>query len=640
LETKNNKISIIVAIYNVEAFLRKCIKSILSQTYTNIELILVDDGSPDNSGEICDDFAEEDDRIVVVHQENGGVCSARNAGLAVATGEWVGFVDPDDWIDPNMYQYLLDSAIMHGVDIAACAYYRVEKNKHKVISSWETYIYDSHSAIEDMVNDHMKMRVVPWNKLFKRKLFNDLQFPVGRIYEGNYIMHNVFGLANKILYMPEPKYYYRKNPNSLTHLLSLKNDIEWVAAHIKRYEDLHKKHPHLVNKLMAFIVVQSVNLVYTCYKQRQEIKNYMPQIKEVGDFVNDNWDYIEKMSRTNRITMQKLKYLTNPTLSQLYFANILRYCGKKRTHIKKRMKKMEKRLKTNIRATFFPKKTKLPSYRVNISELTTADNAIFSNIRKVMLELLDEVVRICDRHNLTYFLYGGTLLGAIRHEGFIPWDDDIDIAMPRDDFEKFEKICETELSIKYFYQTSFTDSEYSYPNAKLRKNFTFAKQAESNIHQGIFIGIFALTNFPNTQKKKILKQYSWILDICERTNINSLLPHKQLLHKFYRLMPSKARYDKRQIFLQKVHKCASDYVCSFGSGYLPLEKRVFEKAWFAGYEYSNFEGKQYKIPTGWKEYLIHVYGPNYMKLPPEHKRKSHFNFYNVRFETDDERGRV
>lgn len=115
-----SQISVIIPVYNVEKFLRRCLKSVINQTMSDLEIILVDDGSNDNSGEICDEYAKNDDRIIVIHKENGGLRSARNKGLDIATGEWITFVDSDDYIDTDMYEMLYSNAIEKEVDICAC----------------------------------------------------------------------------------------------------------------------------------------------------------------------------------------------------------------------------------------------------------------------------------------------------------------------------------------------------------------------------------------------------------------------------------------------------------------------------------------------------------------------------------------
>ena len=129
------KISVIVPVYKVEPYLRKCLDSIAGQTYQNLEIILVDDGSPDSCGSICDEYAVQDKRVRVIHKENGGVSSARNAGLAAATGDWIGWVDSDDWIEPDLYSYMLEKVREYGADIAVCSRTEVYPDR-KVVRGW------------------------------------------------------------------------------------------------------------------------------------------------------------------------------------------------------------------------------------------------------------------------------------------------------------------------------------------------------------------------------------------------------------------------------------------------------------------------------------------------------------------------
>lgn len=129
---KEDLISIIVPVYKVENYLSKCLDSMICQTYKNIEIILVDDGSPDNSGKICDDYAKKDSRIKVIHKENGGLSDARNAGLKIATGKYIGFVDSDDYISVEMYEKLYNQAKKEDADIACCNYYRVKMEKNLI----------------------------------------------------------------------------------------------------------------------------------------------------------------------------------------------------------------------------------------------------------------------------------------------------------------------------------------------------------------------------------------------------------------------------------------------------------------------------------------------------------------------------
>ena len=196
------KISIIVPIYNVEPLLRRCIDSLLKQTYENLEIILIDDESPDNCGKIIDAYAKMDNRIKVIHQKNAGVCAARNAGLKIATGEYIGFIDPDDWATPDMFEYLYNNAQKYNSAITCCRYYRVIPNKDITVrSDGKLYIYNTEEAIKELVSD-FTIRSVFWNKLFKKEIFDGITFPEGMIYEGTYLVHKLFEKTDKIVFLP------------------------------------------------------------------------------------------------------------------------------------------------------------------------------------------------------------------------------------------------------------------------------------------------------------------------------------------------------------------------------------------------------------------------------------------------------
>ena len=160
------RISVIVPVYKVEPYLRKCLDSIVNQTYRNLEIILVDDGSPDNCGRICDEYAERDNRIRVIHQKNGGVSSARNEGLKIASGDWIGWVDSDDWIEPDMFEYLLENAKKSKADIAVCS--RKEWYKDRcILRKWEKDILlNTEEALRQLLED-VQMQNYLWDKLWQ-----------------------------------------------------------------------------------------------------------------------------------------------------------------------------------------------------------------------------------------------------------------------------------------------------------------------------------------------------------------------------------------------------------------------------------------------------------------------------------------
>lgn len=197
-----NTISIIIPIYKVEEYLPRCINSIISQTYKNLEIILVDDGSPDKCPTICDEYAQTDNRIKVIHKTNGGLSSARNAGLEMASGEWIAFLDSDDWVEPKMYEVLYDLAVRHNADISSCS----SRNCYPgttappIVHGVDTEIeFDTDGIIKDMLHQTY-IRFEVWNKLWKRSLIGDVRFKVGQVAEDVYFDRVLFMRTNKIVH--------------------------------------------------------------------------------------------------------------------------------------------------------------------------------------------------------------------------------------------------------------------------------------------------------------------------------------------------------------------------------------------------------------------------------------------------------
>ena len=208
------RISIIVPVYNAAPYLSVCIESILNQTYKDLELILINDGSKDNSGEICDDYALRDNRIKVVHKKNGGVSSARNAGLELATGEYVGWVDADDYIEPDMFEYLYKLAINYKADIAECGYASVDGDKVTVANFGKGLEYgDGKFITHKYLEADIFYGIV--TKLYKRSLFERVRFPEGRIWEDIWLVTYFCFEPVRYVRNPEVKYYYRQTEGSI-----------------------------------------------------------------------------------------------------------------------------------------------------------------------------------------------------------------------------------------------------------------------------------------------------------------------------------------------------------------------------------------------------------------------------------------
>lgn len=209
------KISVIVPVYNVEPYLNRCVDSILTQSFTDFELILVDDGSPDNCPAICDEYAKKDERVHVIHQENGGLSSARNAGIdwafANSDSEWLTFIDSDDWVHTDYLKQLFETAMQAKVDIGICNFVRskepMELNNDL---KWTAY------SPEDFFVKMQVLSTIACAKLYKKELFIDLRFPLGRYHEDEFITHRALFNVEKIAFLDEPLYFYFINESSIT----------------------------------------------------------------------------------------------------------------------------------------------------------------------------------------------------------------------------------------------------------------------------------------------------------------------------------------------------------------------------------------------------------------------------------------
>jgi len=242
-------ISVIVPVYNVEQYLPRCIKSLLLQTYASLEIILVDDGSIDTSGNICDEWQAKDSRIVVIHQENQGVSSARNAGLRIATGDYIGFVDPDDYIDENMYMELYRNIAENGADIAACSLmHEYENGAEQLIADSIDTVMTSMEAIK---YDLLHGMYITCNKLFSGKTCNNILYDE-KVINGEDRLFDVMALLNseKVVYINKPYYHYFHRSNS---------------AGTKKYTSKDK------------------SLLYACEKIKSLVKNKDRDLEELAE---------------------------------------------------------------------------------------------------------------------------------------------------------------------------------------------------------------------------------------------------------------------------------------------------------------------------------------------------------------------
>ena len=225
-------ISVIVPVYRVEHYLNRCVESILCQTYSDIEVLLIDDGSPDRCGQICDEYEKQDCRVKAFHTENRGLSAARNLGLQNAEGEYIGFVDSDDWIEPGMYENLLKGLEETDSDVCVCDYF-LEPAKYKMNHQSGVVIYQDADAVKALMDG--KINNFVWNKLYRKEVFKDILFPVGKNYEDIAIMHRILFKAERVAVIPNVEYHYCFRFDSITRTHSAKNMLDYAEAFLKRY---------------------------------------------------------------------------------------------------------------------------------------------------------------------------------------------------------------------------------------------------------------------------------------------------------------------------------------------------------------------------------------------------------------------
>lgn len=236
-------ISVIVPVYNVEPYLDRCVQSIVDQTYTNLEIILVDDGSPDNCPVLCDAWAEKDSRIRVIHKENGGLSDARNAGMALATGEYIAFVDSDDWIDISFMQILLDLSVQTGADIAECNFIKTSGASESGDATNEITVCSAEEALEMHIQIAMFKQVV-WNKLYRRNIINCL-FEKGKYHEDEFWTYQIIANCRKLAHIDHVMYFYFQREDSIMgEGYSIKR-LDALEAKLLRNEFVKRNFPKL-----------------------------------------------------------------------------------------------------------------------------------------------------------------------------------------------------------------------------------------------------------------------------------------------------------------------------------------------------------------------------------------------------------
>lgn len=259
-------VSVIIPVFNVEKYLRQCLDSVISQTYTDLEIIIVDDGSTDSSGSICDEYAAADSRIQVIHRENGGLSAARNTALDVARGEWLVFVDSDDYLMPDMIERLYSACIAHDADMAACTHLRrygdrIETPARRSAPAADIEIYNGAEKMDAYIRGR-RLSNAMWAKLFSAELFSCVRFPVGRFYEDTFIMPGLVHSARRIVNMNSDGYVYRKRSGSITMTDFDIRHEDIVYSRLAMVDFIGEKYPELEPYARAVLIASCRDLLF------------------------------------------------------------------------------------------------------------------------------------------------------------------------------------------------------------------------------------------------------------------------------------------------------------------------------------------------------------------------------------------
>lgn len=394
------KLSIIVPVYNVEKYLPKCLESLIKQTLKDIEIICVNDGSMDNSLAILKEFASKDSRIRIIDNQHQGVAKTRNTGIEQSTGEYIGFVDSDDYIDIDFFEKLYNSATKSNSDIAIASILK-HKNFFNIYNAKYTK-EETAITIQDKIKlceDKKHFFFYAWNKIYHSGFIkeNNIKFSEGQIYEDVMFAIKALYYSNKIISVYGTKYHYIEHENSLTKYKDKTGEKEHdlIKAYSELQEFCNSKNIEIPERL-NYYTKENFGFILNLYKGKYQSKIQLFNIFTIATISN----YSETR---NLITILGFK-------------------------IKIAKREIAKERQENV---FYQYKKD----KIDITKVPPAQG-LLREIQLANLALLKELAYVCEKNNFKYILDAGTLLGAVRHSRFIPWDDDIDILMFREDYEK------------------------------------------------------------------------------------------------------------------------------------------------------------------------------------------------------------
>ena len=284
INVKKDLISIVVPIWNVELYLKKCVDSLINQTYKKIEILLVDDGSPDNCSQICDEYAKIDNRIKVYHKKNGGLSDARNYGIIHCKGKYISFVDSDDYVESTYIEKLYKALTETNSDISMCFHYVEYPNKTLVRNGKKQITFDSHEALFDLLYSK-NIDTSSWAKLYRRELFKDIRFPVGKLFEDTATTYKLLDASKKIVSINDCLYHYVIRKNSITTGKFNMKKLDLIDVTFEMQNYLLKKYPDFkdaITRRLMYAYFSTYNQYIDSNEKNKEIE------KKITSYIIDN----------------------------------------------------------------------------------------------------------------------------------------------------------------------------------------------------------------------------------------------------------------------------------------------------------------------------------------------------------------
>lgn len=570
------KLSIIVPVYNVEKYLPKCLESLTNQTLKDIEIICVNDGSMDNSLAILKEFASKDSRIKIIDNQHQGVAKTRNTGIEQATGEYIGFVDSDDFIDIDFFEKLYNSATENNSDIAIASILK-HKNFFNIYNAKYTK-EEIAITIQDKIKlceDKKHFFFYAWNKIYHSGFIkeNNIKFSEGQIYEDVMFAIKALYYSNKIISVYGTKYHYIEHENSLTKYKDKTGEKEQdlIKAYSELQEFCNSKNIEIPERL-NYYTKENFGFILNLYKGKYQSKIQLFNIFTIATISN----YSETR---NLITILGFK-------------------------IKIAKREIAKERQENVFYQY--KKDKIDITKVPPTQ------GLLRDIQLANLALLKELAYVCEKNNFKYILDAGTLLGAVRHSRFIPWDDDIDILMFREDYEKI---------VSAFKNTTRNSDIYAEYHRDKDTNSQYFIKIKHKKCPFLGVDIFPLDSYgKHLSPKEQLIATNKICDILKhlKKEIDPNISNKETKTILTKTM-------KEKILLSSANE-NGDFV--YGVDFAHKLKNWFlDRDIVLPLRKIQFEDSAYTTVNKPKEFLKNIYG-DYMKYPKKMKIL-HYSYKNL-----------